>query len=59
MLTTQPKTTGTGLGLCIVHRLLKEAHGAIHAHSKVGQGTVFTAYLPAQHATPPDQSLLT
>jgi signal transduction histidine kinase len=57
--TTQPKTTGTGLGLCIVHRLLKEAHGAIHAHSKVGQGTVFTAYLPAQHATPPtDQSLL-
>jgi signal transduction histidine kinase len=45
--TTQPRTSGTGLGLCIVQRLLKEAHGAIHAHSKVGQGTVFTVYLPA------------
>jgi signal transduction histidine kinase len=46
--TTQPKTQGTGLGLCIVHRLLKEAKGAIHAHTKVGQGTVFTVYLPAR-----------
>ncbi|HXG48856.1 MAG TPA: response regulator [Methylomirabilota bacterium] len=40
---------GTGLGLCIVHRLIKEAGGAIHAHSQVGQGTVFTVYLPARH----------
>jgi signal transduction histidine kinase len=46
--TTQPKTQGTGLGLCIVHRLLKEAHGAIHGHTKAGQGTVFTVYLPAR-----------
>jgi len=45
--TTQPKTQGTGLGLCIVHRLLKEARGALHVHSKPGQGTVFTVYLPA------------
>ena len=49
--TTQPKTNGTGLGLCIVQRLLKEAHGALHTHSKVGQGTVFTIYLPARTAT--------
>ena len=46
--TTQPKTQGTGLGLCIVHRLLKQAHGALHAHSKIGQGTVFTIYLAAR-----------
>jgi signal transduction histidine kinase len=45
--TTQPKTQGTGLGLCIVLRLLKEARGALHAHSKPGQGTMFTVYLPA------------
>jgi signal transduction histidine kinase len=45
--TTQPRSQGTGLGLCIVHRLLKESRGAIHIHSKVGQGTVFTIYLPA------------
>lgn len=48
--TTQPRSQGTGLGLCIVHRLLKESHGAIHVHSKVGQGTIFTIYLPA-HAS--------
>jgi len=47
---TQPKTKGTGLGLCIVHRLINEANGALHAHSKVGQGTVFTVYLPARVA---------
>lgn len=48
--TTQPRSQGTGLGLCIVHRLLKESRGAVHVHSKVGQGTVFTIYLPA-HST--------
>jgi len=51
--TTQPKTQGTGLGLCIVLRLLKEARGALHAHSKPGQGTMFTVYLPAH---PPGQN---
>src|SRR5262245_51932802 len=45
--TTRPRSNGTGLGLCIVHRLLKQSHGALHAHTKVGQGTVFTVYLPA------------
>jgi signal transduction histidine kinase len=44
--TTQPKSQGTGLGLCIVKRLLKESRGSLHVHSKVGQGTVFTVYLP-------------
>jgi signal transduction histidine kinase len=47
-LSKQFKTNGTGLGLCIVHRLLKEAHGALQAHSQVGQGSVFTVYLPAR-----------
>jgi|YelNatPaOPRAMG01_1025707.scaffolds.fasta_scaffold00847_27 signal transduction histidine kinase len=46
--TKQLKTRGTGLGLCIVQRLLKEAHGALHVHSQVGQGSVFTVYLPAR-----------
>jgi signal transduction histidine kinase len=46
--TTQPRHMGTGLGLCIVQRLLKEGSGALHAHTKVGQGTVFTVYLPAR-----------
>lgn len=50
--TTQGKRQGTGLGLCIVQRLLREARGALHAHSKPGQGTIFTVYLPAH---PPGQ----
>ena len=50
--TTQPKTQGTGLGLCIVQRLIKEAHGALHVHSKLGQGALFTVYLPARISTP-------
>ena len=51
--TTHGPRNGTGLGLCIVHRLLKEAHGALHAHTKVGQGTVFTVYLSARTANDP------
>ena len=45
--TTQPRTQGTGLGLCIVHRLLAQARGGLHVHTQTGQGTVFTVYLPA------------
>jgi signal transduction histidine kinase len=43
---------GTGLGLNIVHRLIKEAHGALHVHTEVGQGTTFTVYLPAVPLSP-------
>jgi signal transduction histidine kinase len=46
--TTQGKRNGTGLGLCIVLRLVKEANGALHAHTKVGHGTVFNVYLPTR-----------
>jgi len=38
---------GTGLGLNIVQRLVREAHGALHVHSQVGEGTTFTIYLRA------------
>ena len=45
--TTKPRGQGTGLGLCIVQRLVREAHGGIHVHSVLGQGTRFTVYLPS------------
>jgi len=46
--TTQRDSGGTGLGLCIVHRLLKVARGGLHVQSRPGAGTVFTVYLPAR-----------
>ena len=44
--TTKGPRQGTGLGLNIVQRLIKEGHGALHCHTSVGEGTTFTVYLP-------------
>jgi signal transduction histidine kinase len=45
--TTKGDRHGTGLGLNIVQRLIKEAKGALHVNTRPGQGTTFTVYLPA------------
>jgi signal transduction histidine kinase len=45
--TTKPSRQGTGLGLNIVHRLIKEAKGALHVQTQLGAGTTFSLYLPA------------
>src|SRR5665213_1031290 len=44
--TTKGPRKGTGLGLNIVQRLVKEAGGALHCHTQTGAGTTFTVYLP-------------
>ena len=44
--TTKGPRQGTGLGLNIVQRLIKEGHGALHVHTRPGEGTTFTIYLP-------------
>lgn len=44
---TKGARQGTGLGLNIVQRLIKEARGALHLHTQVGKGTTFTVFLPA------------
>jgi signal transduction histidine kinase len=44
--TTKGPRQGTGLGLNIVQRLIKEGKGALHVHTRPGQGTTFTIYLP-------------
>jgi signal transduction histidine kinase len=44
---TKGARQGTGLGLNIVQRLIKEARGVLHVHTKIGEGTTFTVYLPA------------
>jgi len=43
--TTKGPRQGTGLGLNIVQRLIKEASGALHVHTVPGEGTTFTVYL--------------
>jgi signal transduction histidine kinase len=45
--TTKDSKQGTGLGLSIVQRLVREGKGALHAKTRIGEGTVFTAFLPA------------
>ena len=40
------KPEGTGLGLNIVQRLIKEGNAALHVHTQPGEGTTFTVYLP-------------
>jgi two-component system phosphate regulon sensor histidine kinase PhoR len=40
------KLGGTGLGLAIVKHVLNRHRGALHVESTIGQGSVFTVYLP-------------
>jgi signal transduction histidine kinase len=46
--TTKSPRHGTGLGLNIVQRLIREGNGALHVHTQVGSGTIFRVYLPAK-----------
>jgi len=45
--TTKSAWQGTGLGLNIVQRLVKEARGVLHVNTKLGAGTTFSVYIPA------------
>ncbi|MDE3067108.1 MAG: response regulator [Verrucomicrobiota bacterium] len=44
--TTKGPRQGTGLGLNIVQRLIRESNGALHVRTRVGEGTTFTIYVP-------------
>jgi two-component system, cell cycle sensor histidine kinase and response regulator CckA len=46
--TTKPTGEGSGLGLSVIHGVIRSMGGAITVASDVGKGSVFTVYLPRQ-----------
>ncbi len=44
--TTKEKGMGTGLGLAVVHGIVKELGGAVRVQSESGKGSVFEVFLP-------------
>lgn len=51
LFTTKNEREGTGLGLCIVQKIINEHQGSISVVSTPGKGTTFNVYLPRADIT--------
>ncbi len=51
--TTKPVGQGTGLGLSVVHGVMRTHAGAVDVHSTPGHGSRFTLYFPVAQASVP------
>jgi PAS domain S-box-containing protein len=56
--TTKEKGEGTGMGLSVVHGIVKSCGGSIYVHSRIGAGSIFEILIPALESAVQDDIAL-